>query len=163
MDGGQITQTTITWIEGFLGVLVLLGIVLVFYINLRKIKYQAESEKIKAKVDADALARSEVDKAVAEAKKETASEMAFRDLQRSVESMTLTVKCLNESMQREITTIKDADISRVKWITEVEATARSAHRRIDEHKVVDHGHAPNHFSEPPRHAVSVKREEDERG
>lgn len=153
MVDGTLTQTTVNWISGFIGVIVLASIVFGFYYSMKKLKKETDADKEKVKTDHESRVKAEVEKAVMEAKKETASEIAFRDLQKSVEAMSMTVKCINDSMDREIIGLKNTDLNRVKWMTEIESSARSAHRRLDEHKAIDHGMPNNHFSDSPRHSV----------
>lgn len=134
-----ITEATVSWVEGFIGVIAILALILGFWVNLRKAKYSAETAQVTAQAEADKSKREAVDKAVAEAKKETESAIEFRSLKKAVEDMTVAVKCITDNTTREFQTIRETDHQRVKWITEIEASTKSAHKRIDEHRSVEHG------------------------
>jgi hypothetical protein len=108
-------------------------------VNLKKAKYSAETAQVTAQAEADKSKREAVDKAVAEAKKETESAIEFRSLKKAVEDMTVAVKCITDNTTREFQNIRETDHQRVKWITEIEASTKSAHKRIDEHRSVEHG------------------------
>lgn len=135
----EITDATVTWVEGFLGVLAILAIILAFWVNLKKAKYSAETAQATAKTEADRNKQEAVDRAIVEARRETESAIEFRSLKKAVEEMTLAVKCITENTTREFQTIRETDHQRVKWITEIEASTKSAHKRIDEHRTVEHG------------------------
>lgn len=134
-----ITEATVSWVEGFLGVVAILVLVLGFWVNLKKAKYSAETAQATAKTEADRNKQEAVDRAIVEARRETESAIEFRSLKKAVEEMTLAVKCITENTTREFQTIRETDHQRVKWITEIEASTKSAHKRIDEHRTVEHG------------------------
>jgi hypothetical protein len=146
MVATQLTQATITWMEGLIGFIVVLLIVLNFWSNLRKARYEAEATKTAAKVTSDKEKEEAVQKAIIEAKKETASEIAFRDLQSTVEKMNDTVRCMSDTVTKDINSIRATDVERVRWMTEIDASAKAAHKRLDVHRIAEHGVANDaHF------------------
>jgi len=139
LSNGTIPESTIFVFAGILGVIVIIGIVLGVIIQLNTLRS-------KAKIDSQAA----VDKAVAEATKETKSEIAFVNLTTSVEKMNTTVDKLSKGVGDQISGIVKEQETLCRKVDLIDQSTRSAHKRLDEHRRVEHGtlmfRDNNHFS-----------------
>lgn len=139
MSNGTIPESTIFVVAGILGLIVIIGIVLGVVIQLNTLRSRAKTE-----------AQAVIEKAVAEATKETKSEIAFVQLTKSVENMNDTVGKLSKGVGDQITGILKEQEALCRRVDSVDQSARSAHKRLDEHRRVEHGtlmfRDNNHFS-----------------
>jgi len=151
LSNGTLTESTVTVIAGIIGLLILAGVVLGFVIQLNTLKSKAKTD-----------AKLEIDKAVEEATKETESKLAFIALTKSVDAMNDTVGKLSKGVGSQISTIQTDLITLCGKVNLIDASARSAHKRIDEHRKIEHGipiyRNNNHFA-----AEEEKLIEDQRG
>ncbi len=127
MANGQLTDATILVIAGIIGLFVIAGIVLGVFVQIKKLRTDA-----KAETDA------KVKKATEEAMKEKESEIAFRELKASVDNVNTTVKKLTEDMNKRIEGVECTRTAHVAELAEIREIAKSAHKRIDEHRKIDH-------------------------
>lgn len=132
MSNGQITESTILVLAGLIGIVVIASIVLAFVLQIRKLTAEQKEKQQEA-----------VDKAKAEAKKETASEIAFNRLAETVyamdKNMNASLTCMRESFDIKTSGIDRTLLDHTRQIVALEASAKQAHKRIDEHRQVDHG------------------------
>lgn|GEM_PF-2964304 len=139
MSNGTIPESTIFVFAGILGLIVIIGIVLGVVIQLNTLRSRAKTE-----------AQAVTEKAVAEATKETKSEIAFVQLTKSVENMNDTVGKLSKGVGDQITGILKEQEALCRRVDSVDQSARSAHKRLDEHRRVEHQilmfKDNNHFS-----------------
>lgn len=177
MSNGTIPEAATYVLGGIVALIVLVGIVLGVVIQVRKIRgdglaekaaiaAKAESEKtaIIAKAEAEKAAtaakaeaevrriRSEaaiaVEVAKVEASKETASKMAFEQLTLAVTKMDESVNRLSKGVGDQIEGIKKEQEKICRRVDRIADSTRSAHKRMDEHRKVDHSFPNGHYVEP---------------
>jgi hypothetical protein len=127
MVNGQLSEATTIVIVGVLGLLGIAGLVFGVLIQIKKLRSDA-----KAETDA------KVKKATEEAIREKESEIAFRELKASVDNVNTTVKKLTEDMNKRIEGVECTRTAHVAELAEIREIAKSAHKRIDEHRKIDH-------------------------
>lgn len=128
MTNGQLTDATILVIAGIIGLFVIAGIVLGVFIQIKKLRTDALAEKEKA-----------VGEARSEAVKETKSELALKALTESVNSMKLLLDEMKLDMKERLKAVECTKTDHTERLARVEAIADSAHKRLDEHRTIDHG------------------------
>ena len=128
MVNGQLSDSASEWIGGLILVVGILALFAGFYIQMKKIKVDAKAEN-----------KAEIDKAVIEAKKETASEIAFNELKKSVDNMSVLLNSIADGLNKRVEKIECDTKENVKWLAQIDASATSAHKRMDEHRNLDHG------------------------
>lgn len=138
-------ELTMNWITGAVGVIIILSTSLGLYIQTRTIGKQRKDESEKALKAQSEKAEKDLAQAVLEARKETSSEIAFRDLKQSVDGMVLTVKCIESNMNNRVDGVEKRLNDHVEKLAEVRSSASSAHKRLDEHRAVEHGVNGNHY------------------
>lgn len=122
-----ISDITIDWISGAFGVLALIGVIMGVMISFKSIKSKNASEKDCA-----------IAKAVAEAKVETESVIEFRLLKESVNETTLAIRTLSGVMNTQMGDIQGKITEHDRQIIELKESAKQYHKRMDEHRAVDH-------------------------
>lgn len=166
MKDGTITESAIYVLGGIIVLIGLLGVVLGVVIQVRKLRgdglaekaaitAKAEAEKAAAEAKAEAeirRIRSEaaiaVEVAKVEASKETASKMAFEQLTLAVTKMDDSVNRLSKGVGDQIEGIKKEQDNICRRMDRIADQARSAHKRMDEHRKVDHSFPNGHYVEP---------------
>jgi len=127
MANGQISDATVLVIAGVIGLFVIAGIVLGVFIQIKKLRADA-----KAETDA------KVKKATDEALKEKESEIAFKALKASVDSVSIYVKELADDMKARLTAVECTRTEHVAELAEIREIAKSSHKRMSEHLRVHH-------------------------
>jgi len=139
LSNGTIPESTVYVFAGVIGIIIIFGIILGVILQLSTLKSKAKAE-----------AQKVTDQAVAEATKETESKIAFKALTKSVDAMNDTVSKLSKGVGDQISTIQKELITICGRVDLNEASARSAHKRIDEHRKIEHGipiyRNNNHFA-----------------
>jgi len=128
LSSGVIPESATYVLGGIIALIVIAGIILGFVTQLNSIKTKSQE-----------IAQATTDKAVAEATKETESKLAFIQLTKSVDSMNETVTKLSRGVGDQIDTLQKEQLALCGRIGVVEASAKSAHKRLDEHRTVEHG------------------------
>lgn len=161
MENGTLTQATQIVLAGLVGLIGIAGIVLGFVTQINTLRAKAKAEKN----DADASRQAELQKAKteaalaieaakAEATKETESKLAFIALKDSVDAMNTTVSELSKGVGDRITGILKDQEKLCRRVDLVDASTRSAHKRMDEHRRVEHNlKTNNHFTESEDESV----------
>jgi hypothetical protein len=121
------TDLTFDWIAGLIGTLTIFGIIIGFYVQLKSIR-------LKAKQETDEM----VNKAVAEAKVETESAFEFRQLKQSVDETNRSVLSLTGLMNSQMGDVQTKLHCHDQKITELTESTKQFHKRMDEHRKVDH-------------------------
>ena len=155
MSNGTLPESAVYVLGGLVALLVIAGIVLGVITQVRNLRSQAIAEKasIAAKAAADvsqvrAEAAVAIEVARAEASKETASKLAFEQLTHAVKAMDDTVGKLSKGVGDQIDGIKREQENICRRVDRIADSTRSAHKRMDEHRKVDHSFANGHYVEP---------------
>jgi len=127
MVNGQLSEATVFVLGGVFGLLILAGIVLGVVIQLKKLRADAATERT-----------SEIEKAKKLQEKETKSEVAFQVLTKSVDALRMSVEEMKGDVKQRIETIECTRTDHSERLARVESVANSAHKRIDEHRKLDH-------------------------
>jgi hypothetical protein len=131
MVNGQLSESVSLLIGGLVSLMVIGGIVLGFLIQIRKIRTDNKAER-----------ESEIKKASDEASKETAAAIAFRQLEKGLQEikdmLCARPPCIQKQVVETLAEIKARQADDGKALFEVIASAKQAHKRLDEHRLVDH-------------------------
>lgn len=127
MVNGQLSDATTLIIAGIIGLFVIAGIILGVFIQIKKLRSDAAAET-----------EAKVKKATNEALKEKESEIAFRELKKSVDDTASIVKEMKGDMNRRIESVECVKTDHVQRLTRLEESVKSAHKRMDDHRKVDH-------------------------
>lgn len=119
LSNGQIPEAGVQWVTGLIVVLILVGIVLGFIAQIRKIKRDTELDKNRLLKTAKEEAQQEVESA-----------FEFRELKRSIERLRDEFLLMKEQMRK----VEEHNIS----IYRIERKADIAHRRLDVHYKREH-------------------------
>jgi hypothetical protein len=131
----NLTMNVVTIIVG----LIMVGSTIMgFYLQARTIRRGNE----------DVVAKK-LTEAVANAKRETESAIAFRELKDSVEQMKTTICGIEKNFNGRLDRVEEHMRDHLVRISEAAASTRSAHKRIDEHRAVEHGVNGNHYPATP--------------
>ena len=150
MNEGTIPESAIYVVGGILILIIITGIVLGVVIQLGTLRSKAKAD-----------AKIERDIAVEEATKETKSQLAFEALKDSVDKMNVTVDKLSKGVGDQLSSIVKDQQELCRRVDIAEQSSRSAHKRLDEHRRVEHQmlmfRNNNHFS-PEDLAVQEENE-----
>ena len=127
MNNGQLSDATVLVIAGIIGIFVIAGIILGVFIQIKKLRADAVAEK-----------KSAIDEAKIEAVKETKSELALKALTESVNSMKILLDELKLDMKDRLKAVECTKTDHSERLAKVEASTQSAHKRIDDHRKLDH-------------------------
>lgn len=128
MSNGQLSDATVFVIGGIISLVIIIGAVLGVFIQIKKLRDDAKADT-----------KAKVKEATEEALKEKDSEIAFRELKKSVDNVNSTVTELTKDMRERMKNVECTGTEHVKWLARIEEVAKSAHKRIDDHRVLDHG------------------------
>lgn len=127
MINGELSQATSIVIVGVISLIGLAGIVLGVFIQLKKLRQDAlNSEDVKIKAAREA------------ATKETKAEIALDNLTRSVNDLKLSVEEMKSDVKSRLHEVECTKSDHTERLAKVESMAKSAHKRLDEHRRVDH-------------------------
>lgn len=128
MVNGQLSEATAFVVGGVIGILGIVGVVLGVYTQLRKLRQ-----------DSVADTNQKVKDAAAAAVKEKESELAFKALTRAIDRMDQTVNSIKTDLNQRINKIECTGTDHIRWLERIEASTKAAHKRLDEHRTIDHG------------------------
>lgn len=128
MVNEQLSDATILVIAGIIGLFVIAGIILGVFIQIKKLRADALAEK-----------KTAIEEAKTEAVKETKSELALKALTESVNSMKMMLDELKLDMKDRLKAVECTKTDHSERLAKVEASTQSAHKRIDDHRRLDHG------------------------
>lgn len=159
MSDGTIPESAAYVLGGIVVLVILAGIVLGVITQISNLRAKSISEKnatlVKAEEDIRRI-RSEaaiaVEVARAEATKEVASKIAFEQLTIAVNKMDESVSKLSKGVGDQIEGIKKDQESLCRRVDRIADSTRSAHKRMDEHRKVDHSFPNGHYVEPDEDA-----------
>lgn len=127
MANGQLTDATILVIAGVIGLFAIAGIVLGVFVQIKKLRSDAATET-----------EAKVAKATHEALREKATSDALLALKESVDNTHVLVRDLKNELVTRIETVECAKTDHVQRLTRLEESVKSAHKRIDDHRKIDH-------------------------
>lgn len=123
----MIEKEVLDWFAGLTGFIVVLAIFIGFYIQLKKIK-----------ANADVDVNVKLEKAVADAKIETESAFEFRQLKETVLETNKSINVLSTLMNTKMADVETKLNSHERCLIKVVASTKSLHHRMNEHRLVDH-------------------------
>lgn len=164
MSSGTIPESAVYVFGGILAIIIIAGIVLGVITQVRNLRAQGTSEKVAvaAKAEAEVLkVRAEAAVAIQaariEASKETSSQIAFEQLTKAVKSMDDTVSSLSKGLGDKVGSIQKEQETICRRVDRIADSTRSAHKRIDEHRKVDHAFTNGHYVEPAEETETEPR------
>lgn len=139
----QIGDSMVSWVQGLLAFIAFVSIILTFYFQLKKLKYQTDSERQAMVNQFEKEKAQAIQNAVIEAQKESEMTAALRDLQRTVNDSNTSMQCLKQAINQDITILKKHGTHQAKVLVSAIASVKSAHKRIDDHRLYEHGIKPD--------------------
>lgn len=125
---GHIPEIGIQWLEGLL---ILIGVAMVVIGFIVAIKSMSKSSK----KDFD----ERLNKERAEIKRDVVIDQTLKDLRESVDRLSQSIYEMRGDITTKVNTIEERVICHEKDIVRIDQSVKSFHKRMDEHRRVDHG------------------------
>lgn len=137
MTNGALTESTIMVLGGLISIIIIVGSIAGVWTQFKRMKKEADDEK-----------KSEIEAARARQEKETKSEIALRLLTETVENMRQYLeKSLSEIKSEIAAQFAKNDHQNSEYdirFAKLEASVKSAHKRMNEHLRYDHKQSDVH-------------------
>lgn len=124
----EVVKLALEFLLGLIALLILVGFILGFYSQIKKIKKESQEKLDKAVLTAKI-----------ESEQETKSTIAFNELKKVVERMDGRLETIDNKLDDKVSKIENVLSEYKAELAEVKAIARRANKRIDIHKRYDHG------------------------
>lgn len=125
---GHIPEQSIEWVEGLL---ILIGIAMIVIGFIAAIKTMNKSSK----KDFD----ERLNKERAEIKRDVVIDQTLNDLRESVDRLSQSIYEMRGDITTKVNTIEERVLCHEKDIVRIDQSVKSFHKRMDEHRRVDHG------------------------
>ena len=147
LTNGQVTDAGIQWLVGAIAFVGLLGIVLGVYLQIRKIKSEtaAVSKEREDKIKLEATA--EMQRKEATIRREIETETALRDMKGSIDRLNDSFQALGRGMEQRVERLETGLQKSCSQIATVSQATKSAHKRIDEHRRIEHNLSNHQYHE----------------
>ena len=138
LAGGQIPDAGIQWLIGAIAFLGILGVVLGVFLQIKKIKRDSEEDAQKREDKIREEATKETQRREATLRRDIETETALRDMKGSIDRLADSVQVLGRGMEQRVERL-ETDFQRLcQEHSKVEQATKSAHKRIDEHRRLEH-------------------------
>ena len=123
----EISNTTIDWITGLIGVIIFLGVILTFITQIKKVRTDNAKET-----------QSKIDSAVKEARIESESASEYRQLKEKVNETNTSINSLSTTLTNNMTDLYGQLRVHDSCINELKLITKATIYRINEHRLVEH-------------------------
>jgi TolA-binding protein len=138
LAGGQIQDIGIQWLIGAIAFLGILGVVLGVFLQIKKIKRDSEDDAIKREEKIREESVKEMQRREATLRRDIETETALRDMKGSIDRLADSFQVLGKGMEQRVERL-ETDFQRLcQEHSKVEQATKSAHKRIDEHRRIEH-------------------------
>lgn len=145
-DGG-LSQVTSQWIAGAVGFLVILAVILGVFKSFRDIRKEAIELRSKSEKEASDRMKEELAKARIEITREVELQTALASMKQSIDKLTESFYDMGKGMTARIDLVEANLENACKVQVRVHEVAKAAHRRMDEHRRLDHGLSNHQYHE----------------
>ncbi len=133
---GQIPQEGINVTTGIIVILALASVVLGFILKLRALRKEDKEATEKTMLDRERTIRKEIE-----------IDTILRDVKQSMDRLAEAITCLRSEVGGRIDKVEKQVDSQGRAIVKVQEAVKAAHRRMDEHRKVDHGLSNHQYYE----------------
>jgi TolA-binding protein len=138
MGCSTVPEAGFQWALGAISFIGLAGVVLTFYIQLKKIKKDTENTVADRESKIKSEAESEMSRMATSLRREIETETALRDMKSSIDRLNESFQALGRGIEQRVERLeKGLQTICTEHATVTQAT-KSAHRRIDEHRKLEH-------------------------
>jgi len=147
LTGGQVSEAGIQWLVGAIAFLGILGIVLGVYLQIRKIKSESATA-IREREDRIKLeAVAELERTKTTLRREIETETALRDMKGSIDRLNESFQALGRGMEQRVERLETDHQKACNQIATVVQATKSAHKRMDEHRRIEHNLSNHQYHE----------------
>ena len=138
LAGGQLQDVGIQWLIGAIAFLGILGVVLGVFLQIKKIKRDSEEDAQKREDKIREEATRETQRREATLRRDIETETALRDMKGSIDRLADSFQVLGRGMEQRVERLETDFKKLCQDHSKVEQATKSAHKRIDEHRRIEH-------------------------
>jgi hypothetical protein len=147
LAGGQVSDAGIQWIVGAVAFLGMLAVVLGVFLQIKKIKRDSEEDAQKREDKIKMEAAAELERAKAVLRRDIETETALRDMKGAIDRLADSFQIMGRGMEQRVERL-DTDFKKLcQEHAKVAQATKSAHKRIDEHRKLEHNLSSHQYHE----------------